>query len=112
MNWRILGMAMLLAAGCVTSGAYDRKVAELRGVTTDHDRKAADEKAALQAQIDDLQKQLEALKAQLAACGTDRDHLKVSLDDATALISQLENKLEKLGQNVDKLTGERGQLAQ
>jgi chemotaxis protein MotB len=102
----------ILASGCVTSGAYDREVAELQGVTADHDRKAADEKAALQAQIDDLQKQAEALKAQLAACGTDRDHLKVQLDDATALIQQLEKKLEKLGQNMDKLTGERGQLAQ
>jgi len=112
-GWLALG---ILTSGCVTSGAYDRKVAELQGVTDQHDQQAKDREGALraqmQSQIDDLQKQIESLKTQLAATGTDRDHLKVQLDDATALISQLEKKLEKLGQNVDKLTGERGQLAE
>src|ERR1700722_19916005 len=112
MGWLVLG---ILASGCVTTGAYDRKVAELQGVTDQHDQQAKERegtlRAQLQAQIDELQREVDSLKAQLAACGTDRDHLKVELDDATALIAELKKKIEKLGQNVEKLTAERGQLS-
>jgi chemotaxis protein MotB len=108
-----LGLVMLMvSAGCVTTGTYNRKVAELEATTAEHDRKAEEEKAALQAQIDGLKQQLAELGEQVTKTGAERDHLKASLDDATALIEQLKQRLEKLGQNVDKLTGERGQLAQ
>ena len=32
----------LLASACVTTGTYDKKVAELQKVTADHDRAAAE----------------------------------------------------------------------
>lgn len=105
-------LSLLLGAGCVTSGTYNRRVAELEGITADHDQQAAKDKAALQAQIDDLQRQIADLRSQLAKVGSEREHLKAALDDATALVDQLKQRLEKLGQNVDKLAGERGALAQ
>ena len=40
---------------------------------------------------------------------TERDGLRKSLDDTTALAGEMKKRLEKLGQNVDKLTGEKGE---
>ena len=47
--------ASLLASACVTTGTYDKKVAELQKVTADHDRAAAEQEKTLQARIDELQ---------------------------------------------------------
>lgn len=41
----------------------------------------------------------------------ERDKLRKSLDDSSALVDECRKRLEKLGQNVEKLTSERGQLA-
>jgi len=38
--------------------------------------------------------------------------LRKKLDDATALVKELSARLETLGQNVGKLTSEKGELAQ
>jgi chemotaxis protein MotB len=103
--------ASLLASACVTTGTYDKKVAELQKVTADHDRAAAEKEKALQARIDELQKKAADLDKQLIAAVTERDGLRKSLDDTTALAGELKKRLEKLGQNVDKLTGEKGELA-
>ena len=103
--------ASLLASACVTTGTYDKKVAELQKVTADHDRAAAEREKALQARIDELQKKAADLDKQLNAAVTERDGLRKSLDDTTALAGELKKRLEKLGQNVDKLTGEKGELA-
>ena len=107
-----------LAAGCVTTGTYNAKVAELEGATAQHDKAAAEREAALQKQIDSLQSQVkdvESKKAdvekQLAAVTAERDAIHKQLDDSTALAAELKKRLEKLGQNVDKLTSEKGQLA-
>ena len=51
------------------------------------------------------------LEKQLSAAITERDGLRKSLDDTTALAGEMKKRLEKLGQNVDKLTGEKGELA-
>jgi chemotaxis protein MotB len=77
------------AGGCVTSGKYDAKVAELD---------------AAQKREKDLQDQLKKLEAE-------RDQLRRRVDNTTALVGELKGRLEKLGQNVDQLTSERGQLA-
>lgn len=105
-------LAALLVGGCVTSGTFDKKVAELQAVTAAHDRAAAEREQALQAKIADLEKQNADLDAQLKATQAERDKLQKSLDDTTALAGELKQRLEKLGQNVDKLTSEKGALSQ
>jgi chemotaxis protein MotB len=91
-------LVAVLAAGCVTSGTYDRKVAELDKLRADHDRAAADREQKLQAEAAELKRQIADLDKQL--------------DDRTALAGELKKRLERLGQNVDQLTSEKGQLAQ
>jgi chemotaxis protein MotB len=68
-------------AACVTSGTYDAKVAELNS--------ALSREQALTKQRDDLQKKV---------------------DDQLALIATMKDRLQKLGQNVEDLAGERGKL--
>lgn len=113
-----------LSSGCVTSGKYNTKVAELSQLRGDADK--------LQAQLSEMTKQRDELRqkyddalakftdadkrltdaqAQLNHVTAERDRLRKSLDDTTALAGQLKDRLEKLGQNVDRLTAERGQLA-
>jgi chemotaxis protein MotB len=101
----------LLVGACVTTGTYDKKVAELQKVTADHDQAATEREKTLQARIDDLQKKMGDLEKQLNATVTERDGLRRSLDDTTALAGEMKKRLEKLGQNVDKLTGEKSELA-
>jgi chemotaxis protein MotB len=96
----ILLIGGLLSVGCVTTGTYDKKVAEL----TEHDKAAADREKELKAKIADLD-------ARLKAAESERDNLRKSLDDTTALAGEMKKRLEKLGQNVDKLTSEKGELA-
>ena len=100
-----------LATGCVTTGTFDKKVAELQKVTADHDKAAAEREKALRAQIDDLTKKQVELNEKLKAAQAERDALQKSVDDTTALAGELKKRLEKLGQNVEKLTSEKGQLS-
>jgi chemotaxis protein MotB len=69
------------ALACVTSGTYDAKVAELN--------QSLDREKALTGQRDDLQKRIDA---------------------ANATIADLKGRLQKLGQDVEGLSGERTQL--
>jgi chemotaxis protein MotB len=104
-------MSMLFAGGCVTQGTFDKKVAELQQVTADHDKAAAERESALKTRVAELEKQSADLDVQLKATLSERDRLQKSLDDTTALAGELKLRLEKLGQNVDKLTSEKGVLA-
>lgn len=119
-----LTLAATLLGGCVTSGTYNAKVAELDKLRADASAQAAQLSAVTkerdelqkkytdaQAQVAELDKRLADCQAQLQAATTERDKLRKSLDDTTALAGQLKERLEKLGQNVDRLTAERGQLA-
>jgi chemotaxis protein MotB len=101
----VAGLLVGTAAGCVTSGTFDQKVAELDKLREDHDRAAAEREKELKAQL----KQRDAALAQLTA---ERDSLRKQVDDTMALASELKTRLEKLGQNVDQLTSEKGQLSQ
>jgi chemotaxis protein MotB len=104
----------LVATGsaCVTTGTFDKKVAELDKLRADHDRAAAEREKDLKAQIDNLQAQVSDKDKHIATLTAERDDLRKKLDDTTALAGELRTRLEKLGQNVDKLTSEKGQLAQ
>ena len=105
-------MAALLSAGCVTTKAYDAKVAELTRLRADDAKAAAAHEGELQRQIAALQAQLQETDTQLQAARKERDSLHKQLDDGTALTGELKKRLEKLGQNVDKLTSEKGALSQ
>lgn len=127
MTWlrRLLPLGLFLAAGCVTSAAYDAKVAELQALRDRDDRAAVDREKALkaksreleeqtaqaQARRAELERQVQDLDDRLRDSAADRAQLRKSLDDTTALASELARRLERLGQNVDKLASEKGQLA-
>jgi chemotaxis protein MotB len=96
----VLLITGFLSVGCVTTGTYEKKVAEL----AEHEKSAAEREKTLKAKIADLE-------ARLKAAESERDSLRKSLDDTTALAGEMKTRLEKLGQNVDKLTSEKGELA-
>lgn len=113
-----------LLSGCVTSGTYNAKVAELDKLRADAGAQAVQLGAVTkerdelqkkltdaQAQVAELDKRLADTQAQLQAATEERNKLRKSLDDTTALAGQLKERLEKLGQNVERLTAERGQLS-
>ncbi|HEY1555070.1 MAG TPA: OmpA family protein [Kofleriaceae bacterium] len=107
-----------LVAACVTTGTYNKKVAELTKLR-DQDAAAAKEREqALGDQIKDLQKASLELQSKLAdvqtaldKAGLDETDLQKKLDDGTQLVSTMKQRLEKLGQNVDGLVKEKAQLA-
>jgi chemotaxis protein MotB len=105
-------MAALLSAGCVTTKAFDAKVAEMNKLRANDAQAAQAREADLKKQIAGLQSQLQDTDGLLQAARKERDGLRKQLDDSTALGDALKKRLEKLGQNVDKLTSEKGALAQ
>ena len=100
---RVLLASIALIAGCVSTGTYNKKVAELTKVHDDDAALARKRQDALQAKLDDTQHALDRTTA-------DKDALQKSLDEQSSLVATLRDKLEKLGQNVDGLVKERGQL--
>lgn len=116
-------LCAVLGGSCVTTGTYEAKIAELDALRTQHEQEAAAREHAAAATaaktISDLDQNLSsaraeliALRAELGTASTDRDALRRHLDDQTALVGELKKRLEKLGQNVDRLVSEKGQLAQ
>lgn len=95
---------LLVGTGCVTKKAHLAKVSELEKIQADHDRAAAEKVKRLEAELKDVQ-------ARLAKTIAERDELQKKLNDTSAFADVLKARLEKLGQNVDKLTSEKGQLA-
>ncbi len=116
---RVLLPLVILMSACVSTGTYNRKVAEL---TKAHDDDAAaakqrehtlDEKIAdLQRTVSELQGKVAETQAALDKATADKAVLLKQVDDDTALIATMKQRLEKLGQNVDSLAKEKGQLTQ
>ena len=109
----------VLATACVTTGTYNKKVAELNAQRDQDASAAKDREKALQDQLDATKKSYVALQSQLAdvqaaldKANGDKADLQKQLDDNTSLVATLKQRLEKLGQNVDGLVKERQQLAQ
>lgn len=92
--------SLLVAAGCVTSGTYKAKEAELARTQ----KTCAEREQELSAELD-------STRQALAARTGERDKLNQQLDDTSALVAELKRRLEQLGQNVEKLASEKGQLA-
>jgi len=108
-----------LICACVTTGTYNKKVAELTKLH-DQDVAAANERERAQnariAELEkgsiDLQTKLIDAQAALDKASSERTALQKKLDDGTQLVTTMKERLEKLGQNVDGLVKERSQLAQ
>lgn len=118
MNWVRVIVIAALSTGCVTTSAHEKKVAELEALRQAKEGEAAAHAKALQARIDALEAKRAALEGQAKGLGVqlteatgERDKLRKSLDDSSALVDEFRKRLDKLGQNVEKLTSERGQLA-
>ena len=111
------GVAVVAAPACVTTGTYDRKVAELTKLRADDAATAERQRARLAADIDKLRadaadqaRKLADTEQALAAATTTRAELQRRLDDDAQLVATLKQRLEKVGQNVDSLVKERGAL--
>jgi chemotaxis protein MotB len=112
----VQAFVLALVPACVTTGTYDRKVGELTKLReADADAAKVREKAQSD-QLANAQKTSAEQQAQLTAtldkANADREALQKQLDDGTQLVTTLKQRLEKLGQNVDTLVKERGQLTQ
>jgi chemotaxis protein MotB len=112
-------LVSVLAGACVTTGTYDRKVAELTKLREADATAAKLREDAQAAELEKAQKSYAEQQAQLLAVQTalekanaDKVTLQKQVDDDTQLVSTLKQRLEKLGQNVDNLVKERGQLTQ
>ena len=108
-----------LVSACVSTGTHNRKIAELTKAREDdaaaakQREHALDEKiAGLERNVSELQGRLTETSAALEKATADRAGLQKQLDDGTALVATMKQRLEKLGQNVDNLAKEKGQLTQ
>lgn len=116
---RVLLPLVILVSACVTTGTYNRKVAELTKARDDEAAAAKqrehtlDEKIAeLQHTVAELQGKVADTQAALDKATADKAMLQKQVDDDTALIATMKQRLEKLGQNVDSLAKEKGQLTE
>ncbi len=112
-------LAIVLASACVSTGTYNRKVAELTKQREQDAAAAKSREDSLNDQLDktkksyvDLQAKLTDVQAALDKANTEKADLGKRLDDDTQLVTTLKQRLEKLGQNVDGLVKERAQLTQ
>lgn len=106
-----VALAGCVAAGaCVTTGTYDKTVADLVKLRADDGRAAAQKNASMEAEAHVLEGPLKDANEHLAALVTVRAALRKELDDAAVLAGEFRSRLETLAQNVDKLTSEKGQL--
>jgi chemotaxis protein MotB len=94
----VLLACLVLAAGggCVTSGKFDAKVAELDASVGREER---------------LKAEIAQLKSEIARLQQSLDDSRKKNDNAVAAIAEMRERLTKLGQNVDQLSTEKGQLA-
>jgi chemotaxis protein MotB len=116
-------LVLIQTAACMTTSAHEAQLADIEKqrqkerddasaqLKAEQAARAAAEKKAADEQTQ-LNTTLAARDAALVAKTTEFDTTKEQLDKAQALVGELSKRLEKLGQNVDKLTGEKGQVAQ
>lgn len=116
---KVLLPLVILVSACVTTGTYNHKVAELTKARDDEAAAAKQRERTLDEKIADLQRTVSELQGKVAEtqaaldkATADKAVLQKQLDDDTALIATMKQRLEKLGQNVDSLAREKGQLTQ
>jgi chemotaxis protein MotB len=116
---KVLLPLVILISACVTTGTYNHKVAELTKARDDEaaaakqrERTLDEKSAGLQSTVSELQDKVAETQAALDRATADKAVLQKQLDDDTALIATMKQRLEKLGQNVESLAKEKGQLTQ
>jgi chemotaxis protein MotB len=109
----MLGLAGLLASACVTSRTYNRKVVEFETFK----QQEADRVRGTRARIFALEQDTAALTRRLRQTERALGDKTVDLDDArhelqgsSAQVANLKRRLDQLGQEVNKLSGERAEL--
>src|SRR5882724_5174738 len=102
---------VLVVSGCVTTSAHEAKVRELDAVRMAHEKEAAQREAALQKKLAQLGHDVDQAHASTVEMTGQRDAVRKQLDDQIALLGELKKRLEKMGQNVDRLMSEKGSLA-
>jgi chemotaxis protein MotB len=108
---RVLPMVILISA-CVSTGTYNAKVAELTKSRQDDAAAAKAREDALNDQLATSKKAEAETQVELQKADTDKADLQKKLDEGTALVASLKQRLESLGQNADSLAKEKGQLTQ
>jgi chemotaxis protein MotB len=101
--------AALLASGCVTTGTFNEKVAELNKRNDEAEQKAKAEDDASKAKIADLEKQLADTQAQLKDV---QAKLKDTQSHLAAMTGSRDDLSKKLDAAVQKHTGEKSELFQ
>jgi chemotaxis protein MotB len=116
---RFLLPIVILLSACVSTGTHNRKVAELTKAREDDAAAARQREHGLEEKIAGLERTVLELQGKLAETNAaldkstaDKAALQKQLDDSTALVATMKQRLEKLGQNVDNLAKEKGQLTQ
>ncbi len=101
-----IAAAVLLAAGCVTSGKYEKKAKEAEAAATRADEAAA-KAAACETKTADLQKQLAAAQQQLAEANKAKGELQVQ----AASLAEQKGALEAKSKQYEQLAGQlQGQI--
>lgn len=122
MNTRTALLLLVLAPACMTKAAHEEQLAAIDKQRNEEREaaaaalKAEQEKAAAQKKKSDddlaaVNATLATRDASLASKTTDFDNSQKALDEANALVGELKKRLEKLGQNVNQLSGEKGAMA-
>jgi len=112
---KALLVLLTLSSACVMQKDHDAQLADIEKQRFNERQSAADQLKALQEKLAALEKKsaddTTQLNTTLASRGMDLDNTTKQLDEAQALIGELKKRLEKLGQNFNQLTGEKGQMA-
>ncbi len=104
---KLLGIAVFaVASGCVTNGTFEAKQAELAGCQ----KNAADEKAALEGKLAELDKAKADVEAKLAEMTTLAEKQRLELSALGAKSEQLANEKGSLAQDMSKLQGQLAEL--
>lgn len=110
----ILGVAAVLGGACVSSAAYERKVAEFETFKReegDRVRAARRRMLALEEDAAKLRGRLREAERSLGSRTVDLEDTRRSLLSSSAEVSTLKKRLDDLGQDVGKLAAERGELS-
>jgi chemotaxis protein MotB len=106
-----LGLASL---GCVSSGTYHKKEAELaalRETSQARDRASVERQRRLEAELGKVKSDMAALGRKFTEVSYDRDVLQDVGANDRALLIQLKKRLDSFGQSIETLTQEKGLFA-
>ena len=113
----LLLASSLGGAGCVRQEVYDAALANLGAARDQAARNGQAANAAnveiqrLNGELARLDGEVKARNARLAELGVERANDAKKIDDLVALNSELSERLKKVGQSVETLSGEKGSLS-